>query len=85
MLPAKGCQKTMSDDDLNEVCFQCPDCGHDLRQSVGDLKLGKHMTCTGCGVGINIDSDHLATAADEIRKALDKVPPEITVKFFQTR
>lgn len=72
----------MPNGDLHEVCFQCPSCGHDLKQSIGALKRGKHMTCTGCGVGINIDSDRLAVASEEIQKALGMVPPEITIKFF---
>jgi hypothetical protein len=39
------------------------------------------MRCTGCDVGINIDTNRLANAAEEIRRALEKVPPEITIKF----
>jgi hypothetical protein len=27
--------------------------------------------------------DRLANAADEIRKAIGKVPPEVTIKFFR--
>jgi hypothetical protein len=41
------------------------------------------MTCPGCGIGINIDTDRLAKATDEIQKAMDKIPPEITIKFFR--
>jgi hypothetical protein len=41
------------------------------------------MTCPGCGVGINIDTNRFANAVDEIQKAIDKVPPEITIKFFR--
>jgi len=41
------------------------------------------MRCRGCGVGINIDTNGLANAAEEMRMALEKVPPEITVKFFR--
>jgi len=36
-----------------------------------------------CGVGINIDANRLSSAADEIQKAIDKVPPEITIKFYR--
>jgi predicted ATP-grasp superfamily ATP-dependent carboligase len=32
---------------------------------------------------INIDTDRLAGAAEEIHKAIEKVPPEITIKFFR--
>jgi predicted RNA-binding Zn-ribbon protein involved in translation (DUF1610 family) len=65
------------------VKFQCPNCGHDLEQSIGRLKSGEHMKCTGCGVGINIDTNRLANAAEEMRQALEKVPPEITIKFYR--
>ena len=69
--------------DSTEIFFQCPSCGHELRQSIGLLKQSRHMTCAGCGIGINIDTDRLAVASEEIQKALDKVPPEITIKFFR--
>jgi hypothetical protein len=41
------------------------------------------MVCPGCDVGINIDASRLANAAEEMRKAIEKVPPEITIKFFR--
>ncbi len=41
------------------------------------------MRCPGCGVGINIDANRLSNAADEIQKAIEKVPPEITIKFYR--
>ena len=34
----------------------------------------------GCGIGINIDTNRLANAAEEMPK---KVPPEITIKFYR--
>jgi hypothetical protein len=40
------------------------------------------MRCSGCAVGINVDTCRLANVAEEIRRALEKVPPEITIKFF---
>ena len=39
------------------------------------------MRCPGCGIGINIDTDRLAYAADEIHKAIGKMPAKITIKF----
>ena len=65
--------------DVHVVRFQCPNCGHDLEQTIGQLKSSEHMRSPECGVGINID----ASAADEIQKAIEKVPPEITVKFYR--
>jgi hypothetical protein len=41
------------------------------------------MHCPGCDVGINIDPSRLANAAAEIQNAIDKVPPEITIKFYR--
>jgi len=73
----------MTGDDIRIVRFQCPKCGHELEQSIGRLKLSEHMRCPGCGVGINIDTNRLANAADEIQKAIDKVPSEITIKFYR--
>jgi hypothetical protein len=49
---------------------------------IAKLKSQDHMRCPGCGVGINIDTNRLSNAADEIRKAVEMVPPEITIKFF---
>jgi len=73
----------MTDVDSNEIEFQCPRCGNDLKQAIGQLKAQKHMTCPDCGIGINIDTDRLANAAEDIRKAIEKSPPEITIKFFR--
>jgi transcription elongation factor Elf1 len=74
---------SMADVDVRIIRFQCPKCGHELEQTIGQLKSGKHMRCAGCGVGINIDTNKLANAADEIQKAIERVPPEITIKFYR--
>jgi transcription elongation factor Elf1 len=73
---------TMTDVDAHVIRFQCPQCGQELAQSIPNLKSNEHMRCPGCGVGINIDTNRLANAANEIQKAIAKVPPEITIKFF---
>jgi predicted RNA-binding Zn-ribbon protein involved in translation (DUF1610 family) len=73
----------MTDVEPNEIEFQCPNCGNDLSQTIENLKAEKHMTCPDCGIGINIDTDRLANAAEEIRKAIEKSPPEITIKFYR--
>ena len=41
------------------------------------------MICPGCDIGINIDTDRLSKAAEEIEKAVAKTPSEITIKFFR--
>jgi predicted RNA-binding Zn-ribbon protein involved in translation (DUF1610 family) len=73
----------MTSVDANVIRFQCPKCGHELEQSIGDLKASEHMRCPGCGVGINIDTNRLASAVEEMQKATQKIPPEITIKFFR--
>lgn len=73
----------MADVDSNEIRFQCPKCGHDLKQTIGRLKANEHMICSECGIGINIDTNKLASAAEEIRRAIEKIPAEITIKFFR--
>jgi len=73
----------VADAEMHEIRFQCPNCGQDLRQTIGRIKANEHMTCPGCGIGINIDTDRLAKATEEIQKAMDKIPPEITIKFFR--
>ena len=73
----------MADVESHLIRFQCPKCGHELEQSIGTLKLSGHMACTGCGVGINIDAAKLSNAAEEMMRAIEKVPPEITIKFFR--
>jgi transcription elongation factor Elf1 len=73
----------MIEADAHEVRFQCPRCGHELKQTIGRLKANEHMTCSGCGVGINMDTNRLAKATEEIQKAINKIPPEISIKFFR--
>jgi hypothetical protein len=73
----------MTDVDLNEIEFQGPSCGNDLKQLIGKLKAEEHMICPCCGIGINIDTDRLANAVEEIQRGFAKSPPEITIKFFR--
>lgn len=73
---------TEADVDAHEITFQCPNCGQELQQTIGRLKANDHMICSGCGIGINIDTNRLAKAAEEIQKAIEKIPPEITIKFY---
>lgn len=74
---------SMTNATSHEIRFQCPSCGQDLKQTIELLKANERMTCRACGVGINIDTNRLANAAEEIRNAIGKVPPEITIKFFR--
>jgi len=54
----------MTNVDLHEIRFQCPNCGHDLCQTIGKLKAQERMICSDCGVGINIDTNRFAKATE---------------------
>jgi hypothetical protein len=47
------------------------------------LKADERMRCGGCGVVINIDTDRLSNAVEEIQRAMDEVPSGITIKFYK--
>jgi hypothetical protein len=73
----------MADVDAHEIRFQCPNFGHDLTQTIGRLKAQEHMTCRIVASEINIDTNRLARATEEIQKAIDENPSEISIKFFR--
>jgi predicted RNA-binding Zn-ribbon protein involved in translation (DUF1610 family) len=83
VLNCMGGEFVMTEADPHEITFQCPNCGHELKQTIGRLRANEHMTCSSCGIGINIDASRLANATEEIQKAIDKIPPEISIKFFR--
>ncbi len=59
--------------DAHVVKFQCPNCGHELEQTIGQIKSSEHMRCPGCGVGINIDANRLATLAEMVGTTRSRV------------
>jgi hypothetical protein len=63
--------------------FSARTAGRTIKQTVGSLKASEPMRCSRCGIGINIDTNRLAHAAEEMQRAIEKVPPEITIKFFR--
>jgi hypothetical protein len=69
--------------DANVISFQCPQCGHDLQQTIGFLKANQRLMRSGCGVGISFDTAKLAQATEVLQGALEVVPNEITIKFFR--
>jgi transcription elongation factor Elf1 len=73
----------MTDVNAHIIEFQCPKCGQPLEQTIGKLKSQDQMRCPGCGISINIDTSKLSNAVEEIRKAIEHAPPEITIKFFR--
>jgi hypothetical protein len=45
--------------------FQCSSYGHDFEQSIGRWKSAEHVRSSGRGIGIKIDTNRLADAAEE--------------------
>jgi transcription elongation factor Elf1 len=73
----------MTDVEACGIEFQCPQCGHEVAQTIGKLKAENRLCCPGCGIAINIDANRLSNVVEEIAKAVEKVPPEITIKFYR--
>lgn len=64
--------------DQQKIAFRCPGCGHELKETVGRLKLNPNIHCVGCGKTIEISSGELKKAVDgvdasiaNLRKAFD--------------
>jgi predicted RNA-binding Zn-ribbon protein involved in translation (DUF1610 family) len=73
----------VSNIDAHVIQFQCPSCGFELQQTIGLLKAEKRIVCTGCKVGINIDTARLVAATEGLDAAVLSGPNEITIKFFR--
>ena len=73
----------MPDIDAHKIHFQCPSCGFELEQTIGLLKAEKRIICSGCMVGINIDTARLLAATEDLYPAVAQGPNEITIKFFR--
>jgi hypothetical protein len=50
---------------------------------IGRLEQGDRIRCREGGVGVKIDTNRPANAAEEMRSAMAKAPLEITIKFFR--
>lgn len=63
----------MIDLDRHETEFSCPQCGHKLSGTIGQLKRNPTLTCRGCGSAIKIDANQLRAAIDQVTRELDKL------------
>ena len=69
--------------DAHLIKFQCPQCGHELEQSIQSLKRSNSHVLQGLPRWNYIDTNRPANAAEEIQRVLEEVPPAITIKFFR--
>lgn len=60
--------KSILDNDTIEV--PCPHCGRKLKERIGKLKTSPHLTCPGCGGGIDVNARQLKTATEKVDKQL---------------
>src|SRR5262249_55657284 len=79
-------ESLMANIDAHVVKFQCPSCGHDLEQSIGRLKVW--WTHAMSWLRHWHWHQHRHEPLGQRRggngpKALEKVPPEITIKFYR--
>lgn len=63
----------MIDLDRHETEFACPQCGHKLRGTIGQLKRNPTLTCGGCGSAIQIEANQLRTAIEQVSREIDKL------------
>jgi transcription elongation factor Elf1 len=63
------------------IQFDCPKCSRKIEKTIGWLTLHKDMTCDGCGVTINLNTDDLSGGIKKIEKAIDSIPKSIDIKF----
>jgi transcription initiation factor IIE alpha subunit len=60
--------------DDKEIRFDCPKCGHKLRESIGWFKANNQVSCPGCGSIITLDTSNLVGELKKVEDALDQFP-----------
>jgi hypothetical protein len=68
--------------DAKVIQFQCPRCGFELEQTIGQIKAEPRLVCKGCEVDITIDASRLVDAT-ETRHGAVLGMNAIAIKFFQ--
>jgi transcription elongation factor Elf1 len=59
------------------IVFECPECTHQMRQSVGWLKRNTIITCPGCGITIRLDPDKLVESVEAMEQVSERRPRAI--------
>jgi len=62
------------------IVFQCPECTHQIRQTVGWLEVNYIITCSGCGNTIRLNPDKLVESVEAMEQAFDRPPPAVQIE-----
>ncbi len=64
----------------HKIVFQCPECMHEMQQTVGWLKANHNITCPGCGTTIRLNPDKLLESVEAMRQAFERQPRAIQIE-----
>jgi len=58
--------------DTVKVPIPCPQCGHEIEETIGRLKSNPKLTCR-CGASIDVEADKLLRVVEKIEHELAKL------------
>jgi len=64
----------------HQIVFECPQCAHQMRQTVGWLKLNTNITCPGCGTTVRLNPDKLVESVEAMELAFERPPRAIGIE-----
>jgi ribosomal protein S27E len=67
--------------DSQEVTVECPDCSHEITQTIGHFRASPKIECPGCGVTIKIE----ASSLDEALKSAEKSFADLKSKISRIK
>lgn len=66
--------------DAQQITMTCPQCGKQLKDTLGRLKRHKRVTCPQCGP-IAVDTTQVQRIERDISQQLAKIGGKIGIKF----
>lgn len=58
--------------DSATIKLPCPHCGHKISKTIGQLKTKKHLVCTSCGNGFDLDASDLRREVAKVEQSQAK-------------
>lgn len=56
--------------DSEAIAISCPNCGHQLSQTIGKLKTNPELTCGKCRTRFKVDATDMRAKITQVEKAL---------------
>lgn len=56
--------------DSQAITIPCPNCGHQLSQTIGKLKTDPELTCTKCSTRFKVDATDMRREIAKVENAL---------------